>query len=235
MLRIHKINKQFGNKCVLKDLSIKFSDKGVAVIVGLNGSGKSVFLNTITGLLSKDSGEITLNGSDFSSVYFKERIFLIPSDSLMPEYLTGKEYAEFILPRYPNSSRDMYNRLIDLLGMAEAQKEVIESYSFGMKKKIQIAIALSLNVDYLLADEVFSGLDFETVILVQEIIKLISKKQKIVLVSHEENIINCFSEEIYLMKNGKLRSYWGSAQQLSKLLIQEGRVHERVDTIKELI
>lgn len=235
MLRIHKINKRFGNKCVLKDLSIEFSDKGVAVIVGLNGSGKSVFLNTITGLLSKDSGEITLDGNACSSVYFKERIFLIPSDSLMPEYLTGEEYAEFILSRYPNSSRELYNRLIDLLGMDKAQKEVMESYSFGMKKKIQIAIALSLNIDYLLADEIFSGLDFETVILVQEIIKLISKRHKMILVSHEENIINCFPDEIYLMKNGKLKRFSGNAQKLSKLLIQEGRVHERVNTIKEFI
>lgn len=235
MLEIVKLSKSFGQQQVLKELSVSFDDKGVTVIVGLNGSGKTVFLNSVIGIFSFDSGGIFLNGVKNTDKSFKESTFYIPSDSYLPEYLTGQEYANFVQSRYPSSDKAIFTTVSSLLEMTEALIKPIETYSFGMKKKLQIALAISLKVNYLLADEVFSGLDLETIILVQELFALYSKDHKIILVSHERNIINKFSEDILLMRNGELTSFSGNVDELSDYIYREGAIDEKLSRIKELI
>lgn len=235
MFEIEKLSKSFGREKILKDLSVSFNDKGVTVIVGLNGSGKTVFLNTISGIYSVDSGRVSLNGQANNSKVFKESIFYIPSDSYLPEYLTGQEYAEFVQSRYSLSDKEVFLVVVELLEMTEALKKPIETYSFGMKKKLQIALALSLRVGYILADEVFSGLDLETIILVQELFALYSRDHKIILVSHERNIINKFSDDILLMRNGELTAFVGNVDELSDYIYKEGGVNEKLSRIEKLV
>lgn len=74
----------------MDNITINFKED-TTVIVGLNGSGKTVFLNSITGILNIDSGTIAIDGFKPDSKEFKERIFYIPSDFYLPEYMTGKE------------------------------------------------------------------------------------------------------------------------------------------------
>ncbi|TAA65569.1 ABC transporter ATP-binding protein [Streptococcus sp. LQJ-218] len=235
MLEVKELCKSFGSHCVLDSLSITLGKTGITVIVGLNGSGKTVFLNLISGIIQYDSGEVLLNGNSNGSDAFKKNIFYIPSDSYLPEYLTGNEYADFVQSRYECSSKTIFSEISRLLDMTEALEKAIESYSFGMKKKLQIALGLSLNVGYLLADEVFSGLDLETVILTQELFGLYAKKHKVLLVSHEQNIINQFSNDILLMRKGKLTKFKGTADELSEYIYQQGKIVEKIQKIKELI
>lgn len=235
MLEVKELCKSFGSHCVLDSLSITFGKTGITVIVGLNGSGKTVFLNSVSGIIQYDSGEVLLDGYSNGSDTFKKNIFYIPSDSYLPEYLTGNEYADFVQSRYENSSKSIFSEISCLLDMTGALEKAIESYSFGMKKKLQIALGLSLNVGYLLADEVFSGLDLETVILTQELFGLYAKKHKVLLVSHERNIINQFSNDILLMRKGKLTEFKGTADELSEYIYQQGKIAEKLQKIKELI
>lgn len=235
MFEIKKLCKSFGSHCVLDDLSVTFGKTGITVIVGLNGSGKTVFLNSVSGIIRYDKGDVILEGHPIGSEAFKKNIFYIPSDSYLPEYLTGNEYAEFVHSRYKNSNKTAFVEISRLLDMTEALKKSIESYSFGMKKKLQVALGLSLNVGYLLADEVFNGLDIETVILTQELFSIYAMEHKVLLVSHERNIINQFSNDILLMKKGKLTEFKGTADELSEYIYQQGKIAEKLQKIKELI
>lgn len=235
MLTIKNLSKSFGNQLVLDNVSLTLDENGVTLIVGLNGSGKTVFLNSITGLIPLDKGEVHIDNNEISTEYFKKEIYYIPSDSYLPEYLTGKEYAEFVNSRYEKSNREIFLEVSNLLEMSDALNKTIETYSFGMKKKLQIAVALSLDVSYILADEVFGGLDIETTILVQELFNLYSKNHKLLIVSHERNVINRFSDNILLMKKGKLEQFKGSADDLSNYIYEQGQINTKLEKIKELL
>lgn len=235
MIKIRDLSKSYGGHRVLDQLSIEFDSFGITVIVGLNGAGKTVFLNTLSGITSYDQGQIEIDGYSLEDSSCKRYLFYIPSDSYLPEYMSGREYANFVQHRYDVKNKDIFEEVSKLLDMTTALDKPIESYSFGMKKKLQIALSLSLDIRYLIADEVFSGLDLETVILTQELFSLFSKKHKIILVSHERNIINQFSKNILLMKKGKLSKFEGTVDELSKYIYQQGHISEKLQRITELI
>lgn len=235
MLEVKSLCKSFGSHCVLDHLSITLGTRGITVIVGLNGSGKTVFLDSVAGIIQYDKGNVSLDGHASGSDAFKTNSFYIPSDSYLPEYLTGREYAAFIQSRYANANGSVFVELSRLLDMTEALDRPIEAYSFGMKKKLQIALGLSLNVGYLLADEAFSGLDLETVILIQELFSLYAREHKLLLVSHERHIIDQFSTDILLMEKGKLTEFRGTADELSDYIYQKGRITEKLQRIAEIL
>lgn len=147
--------------------------------------------------------------------------------------MTGREYARFVLSRYDSSNHDQLPILLDLLDMTSSQNKTIESYSFGMKKKIQIAVSIAANTDYIIADEILGGLDFDTVILVQEIFAAISNQKKIIIVSHERNTIDRFPEDVRLMRMGTLTSFTGSPDELTKFIKQEGVLHDKLIEIQK--
>ncbi|MDO4666877.1 MAG: ABC transporter ATP-binding protein [Streptococcus sp.] len=235
MFQVKNLCKSFGHHLVLNDLSMELDKQGITVIVGLNGVGKTVFCDSITGMIPYDKGTVVLDGNPIQTKEFKKNIFYVPSDFFLPEYLTGLEYAQFVQSRYDNSNIEVFKEIASILEMTESLKKRIEFYSFGMKKKLQIALALSLNVDYLIADEIFSGLDLETVIIVQELFHLYTKNHQILLISHERNIINQFSNHILLMADGKLTKFNGTVDELSEYIYKQGKMDEKLERIKKLI
>lgn len=227
MLEIRNLSKKYKKQVIINGINTVFSTTGVTVIVGTNGSGKTTFLNIVTNLLQPDSGEITLDGMKQNSLAYKSKFFYLPSDFYLPNYMTGREYAKFVLSRYENSNYIYLDILLKVLDMSDSQDKMLETYSFGMKKKIQIAVAIAANTEYIFADEILGGLDFDTVILVQEIFSLISKNKKIILVSHERNTIDRFSEDIRLMKQGILIPFTGSPDELTKFIKQDGVLRDK--------
>ena len=149
MIEIKNLSKKYKNRIVLNDVTISFPEKGVTVIVGVNGSGKTTLMDCIVGMKSMDSGEIFVDSFSYSSDNYKSKLFYIPSDFYLPEFMTGIEYLHFILSRYVHSNRLLIPDFIDLFGLESAQNQLIESYSFGMKKKIQIIAALLSNAEYI--------------------------------------------------------------------------------------
>lgn len=235
MLKVEKIRKKFGKKMILHDISLTFNRGSVYVIVGANGSGKTTFMNVINNLLEADNGKILLDQYSGNSKKYKESVFYLPSDFYLPEYLTGQEYLGFVLERYPKANKKIANELIDILSMKNSQKNTIESYSFGMKKKIQLIAAISSGTDYIFADEAFSGLDFETVILIQDIFEIISKNKGIILVSHDLNTLMKFNKNIYIMQEGKIVLNDLKPIDIVEKIKKEGKLKEKVENIERYL
>ena len=233
LFTVEKLTKKFGKKVVLDNITINFKED-TTVIVGLNGSGKTVFLNSITGILNIDSGTIAIDGFKPDSKEFKERIFYIPSDFYLPEYMTGKEYAYFIMSRYTKSSYQLFIEIIKLLDMSNYLDKPLESYSFGMKKKIQLAIMFATPTPYIIADEIFSGLDLETSIIIQELFFKIIGKRKIILVSHEKNIIAKFSDNILIISDGTLTKYRQDPNLIDDFIKRGEQIDDKTKYIKQL-
>ncbi len=233
MIEIDDLTKSFKKNRVIDALSASFSSTGVSVIVGTNGSGKTTLLNMLTNLLEADGGGIRIDGIPPGSQAYKSKFFYLPSDFYLPGYMTGKEYVQFVLSRYETSEEGKAPLLMDLLDLADGQNKTIESYSFGMKKKIQIVAAIAANTDYIIADEIFGGLDFDTSLLVQELFAAVSTTKKVIIVSHERNTIDRFPEDIRLMRQGSLVNFEGTPEELTDVIKQEEVLREKLNIVSK--
>ncbi|MEG2270439.1 MAG: ABC transporter ATP-binding protein [Erysipelotrichaceae bacterium] len=228
MIKIDKLCKKYDKKKVIDNLNCVFLEKGITVIVGMNGCGKTTLLNIITNLLEPDSGMIYMNDLKPDMKAYKSQLFYVPSDFFLPEYMTGLEYCHFILSRYTTGDKDKLQCILSLLDLKKEQTNLIETYSFGMKKKLQIALAIACDVKYMIFDEIFSGLDFETTIFVQEVLNLLSHDKKIIIVSHDKDTIERFPHDIMLMQNGTLNSYQGTPNNLYDFIKKEGNFNDKI-------
>jgi len=102
-----------------------------------------------------------------------------------------------------------------------------------MKKKIQIVAAIAANTDYIIADEIFGGLDFDTSLLVQELFAAVSTTKKVIIVSHERNTIDRFSEDIRLMRQGSLVNFEGTPEELTDVIKQQEVLREKLDIVSK--
>ena len=228
MLEIRNLSKAFGKQKVLDDITLTFSMIGLSVIVGINGAGKTTLLNSIVGLNRVDAGQILYDSCPNNEKQFKEAIFYLPSDFFLPEYMTGHEYAEFILGLYPYGNSADFRQYAVWLGILEELDKKIAAYSFGMKKKLQIAIAFSTHTPVLIGDEIFSGLDFETTIFAQEAVAYQSKVQKIILVSHEESLLRRFPDNILILDDAHLSRISGTPDEIIEIIKRKGHLDAKI-------
>lgn len=233
MFKVNRLYKKLGKREILNGITTTFYNNGVSVIVGINGAGKTTFLDTIVGILKKDGGSIELNGFTPENKKFKEQVFYIPSDFYLPEYMTAKEYSKFILNHYPNSKYSIFLQCAKWLEIDKYLNKTIETYSYGMKKKIQLAIMAASDVSLILVDEVFNGLDFETSILVQKMLSELGKKKKVIIVSHEPSILKTFPTDIRLMKNGKIVEVSGTAEEIVEKIKKEGNLYSKLQKMEK--
>lgn len=234
MLTLMNISKRYGEQIVLNNLSVQFSEKGISVIIGVNGSGKTTLMNLITGIEKLDSGDIRIEDQTFETRIFKRKIFYLPSDFFLPEFMTGIEYLKFITQRYEVLyKKENAEKLLTIFDLYSQKNQTIETYSFGMKKKIQIIAAILSKAQYILADEVLSGLDFETMILVHEIFSRISKDRAIIMITHDKQTIEAFDSEVYLLEKTVLQSTNKSADELVAYFREGDIIHDKINTFTQ--
>ncbi|MBP3222309.1 MAG: ABC transporter ATP-binding protein [Actinomycetaceae bacterium] len=233
MLYLDNVSKSFGKKTVLHNINAEFPERACSIIVGVNGSGKTTLLNIIAGLSSSSSGIISLNEYCEGSNEYKKRVFYIPSDFYLPDFMTGREYARFVFSRYPRVDKERFSDIASAFDIDNALDMLISSYSFGMKKKIQIAIASCLDVDVLLIDEGLTGLDFETTLLVQHLFSLLVRRMAIVLVTHDMDTVRCFPDSVFLLRNGRLESFSGHVNEIPKYVSMDGSYEEKIKLLEK--
>lgn len=233
MLTIDNLSKKFGQQQVITNLNLQIEKQGVHIIVGTNGSGKTTFMNTLTNIVKADSGSIQCHGHSVESKQYKESIFYIPSDFYLPEYLTATEYLDLMLHHYPKSDTKQLDMLLSIFDLEGHRNKLLETFSFGMKKKIQLIAAITSNVDYVLADELFGGLDFDTVLLVQELLKTLQEKRSFIIVSHDLNTLLAFPNHIYIMTNGQLNAFRDKVENINTYIKEAGNLSAKIQNIQE--
>ena len=233
MLTIHQLSKRFGQHTVLDDLDFQADTNGVYLIVGTNGCGKTTFMNILANMLKADTGRVYCHQHTLGSKAYKESLFYIPSDFYLPEYLTGQEYLEMMLQHYPNANDDFAETLLDIFDLDNDRHHLLETYSFGMKKKIQLIAAIASGTDYVLADELFSGLDFDTVLIVQELLAHLQQERCFIIVSHDLNTLVAFPDHIYIMNKGKLKLFKDHVSHINDHIRETREVREKIRTINQ--
>ena len=215
MIEIHHLYKSFGDKEVLKDINAKFEDGKTNLIIGKSGSGKTVLMKNIVGLLEPTSGHILYDGRDFVSMNKHEKVRMrremgmIFQSAALFDSLSVLENVMFPLDMFSSMNyRERVKRAqdcLDRVNLIDAQQKFPGEISGGMQKRVAIARAIVLNPKYLFCDEPNSGLDPHTSLVIDELLSSITKEFDITTIinTHDMNSVMGIGENINFIYQGR--------------------------------
>jgi len=214
MIELKNVIKSFNDKIVLNDISVTFERGKTNLIIGKSGSGKTVLLKAIIGLHPIDSGEIIYGDREFSRMPLNEKklirreIGMLFQGGALFDSSTVEENVMFPLEMFTNMTRaekiDRVNFCLTKVNLFNANKLYPAEISGGMQKRVAIARAISLNPRYLFCDEPNSGLDPQTSIVIDKLIKEITLEFNITTVinTHDMNSVIEIGDKIVYIHEG---------------------------------
>lgn len=214
MIEVRHLYKSFGDKEVLKDINFKFEDGKANLIIGQSGSGKTVLMKNLVGLLDPTSGEVLYDGRDFVKMTKEEKVAMrremgmIFQSAALFDSLSVLENVMFPLDMFSNMNyREKLKRAqecIDRVNLMGAEQKYPGEISGGMQKRVAIARAIVLNPKYLFCDEPNSGLDPKTSLVIDELLSGITKEFDITTIinTHDMNSVIGIGENILFISQG---------------------------------
>ncbi len=214
MIEVRNITKSFDGKVILDDVSAVFDAGKTNLIIGQSGSGKTVLMKSIVGLLRPDSGEILYDGRDFLKMNNKEvkmlrrEIGMLFQGSALFDSETVLGNVMFPLVMFSDMTHEeMLERAhfcIERVNLKGADSKYPSEISGGMQKRVAIARAIALNPHYLFCDEPNSGLDPRTSILIDELLSDITHEYNITTIinTHDMNSVLGIGENIVFLNKG---------------------------------
>jgi phospholipid/cholesterol/gamma-HCH transport system ATP-binding protein len=217
MISIINLNKSFNGKQVLENISVDFETGKTNLIIGRSGSGKTVLLKSIVGLHEVESGEIWFEDTLFNKLNFTDKkeirsqMGMLFQGSALFDSLTVEQNVCFPLDMFTDKSSEekdeRVNFCLNRVNIINANKLFPSELSGGMKKRVAIARAISLNPKYLFCDEPNSGLDPITAILIDELIKELTEEYSMTTIinTHDMNSVMEIGEKIIFISDGVKR------------------------------
>lgn len=225
MIEVKKLNKSFNGHQVLTNISVSFEPGKTNLIIGRSGSGKTVLLKSIVGLHDIDSGEVWYDEILFNKLDFngkkeiRKEIGMLFQGSALFDSLTVEQNVRFPLDMFTNKSEEekieRVNFCLNRVNILNANKLFPSELSGGMKKRVAIARAISLNPKYLFCDEPNSGLDPLTAILIDELISELTKEYSMTTIvnTHDMNSVMKIGEKIVFISDG-VKCWEGSNKEI---------------------
>ena len=208
ILKCENINKKFGKKQILKNVSLEVNEGDILGFIGPNGAGKTTTIKMILGLQSIDSGNIYINGYNIKKDFAKaiERVGGVVENPDLYMYLTGYENLKLISNLYKNISKERINEVVDLVKLNVRINDKVSKYSLGMRQRLGIAAALINKPNLLILDEPTHGLDPEGIKELRDILKELALKENvgIIVSSHNLSDLESFCNKIVIIKNGEI-------------------------------
>ena len=218
MVEVVNVNKSFAGQQVLFDISAKFEKGKVNLIIGQSGQGKSVLAKCMVGLHEVDQGQILYDGRDFTKMSRDERsevrqeIGMLFQGSALFDSMTVEQNLMFPLKMFTKMSKvEMQKRAdfcLERVNLSGKNKLLPSECSGGMQKRVGIARAIAMNPKYLFCDEPNSGLDPQTSILIDGLIKDITAEFQIttIVITHDMNSVIEIGDNILFIYKGE--NWW---------------------------
>lgn len=212
ILSLKNISKSYGNSEILKDINLDVSEGEFIAILGFSGSGKSTLMNILTGLEFPDTGDALYNGNPIMGPS-PERGLVFQSYSLMPWLTVKGNIALAVDSIHKNKSKsnrnDLVMKYIDMVGLSHAVDRRPSELSGGMRQRVSVARALSMQPNVLLLDEPLSALDALTRANLQDEIETISQKEKktIILITNDVDEAILLADRIIPLTPGPNASF----------------------------
>ena len=208
VLEVHNLNKRYGKKQVLSDVSFFLDSGEILGFIGPNGAGKTTTIKLILGLQFANSGNITINGYDIKKDREKslEKVGAIVENPDMYPYLSGRKNLEMVARLYKNVDKNRVDEVIKLVGLENRIKDKVSKYSLGMRQRLGIAAALINKPNLLILDEPTNGLDPEGIKELRDLLKSLAKKENVAVLISSHNLaeLESFCTDVCIIQNGKI-------------------------------
>lgn len=224
MIIVSHLHKSFDGREILHDISASFEQGKVNLIIGQSGSGKTVLLKSIVGLHTIDSGEIHYDDILFSSLKGKElreihkQVGMLFQGSALFDFATVEENVMFPMEMFTNMSkeekRERVNFCLSRVNIVNSNTKYPSEISGGMQKRVAIARAIALNPKYFFCDEPNSGLDPQTSILIDNLIKDITEEYQMTTIvnTHDMNSVMGIGDKIMFVHNHQI--WWEGSKDI---------------------
>lgn len=233
VLKCENLNKSFGKKKILKDVSFEISKGDILGFIGPNGSGKTTTIKLILGLNSINSGKVTINGFDIEKDFERaiQKVGAIVENPDMYMYLSGYENLKLIAKLYKGISKERIDEVVKLVKLEGRIKDKVSKYSLGMRQRLGIAQALLNHPNLLILDEPTNGLDPEGIKELRDLLKSLAKKENIAVLISSHNLaeLENFCNKVCIIQNGKVIET-SEVKKLKKEIIESSYIFEVEDT-----
>ena len=225
MIEIKSLSKSFGDKEVLHDLNFRFEDGKTNLIIGQSGSGKTVLMKNLVGLLEPTQGEVLYDGRDFVKMSKKEKVMMrremgmIFQSAALFDSLTVLENVMFPLDMFSKKTfrerKQQAMECLERVNLLGAENKFPAEISGGMQKRVAIARAIVLNPKYLFCDEPNSGLDPKTSLVIDDLLSSITHDLDITTIinTHDMNSVMGIGENILFIYEGH-KEWTGSSHEV---------------------
>lgn len=225
MLEVRKLSKAYGKKRVLEEITFSLKPNEVTCLIGLNGAGKTTLMDTIMRLTPYQAGDILLDGQSLTVEDF-DRLTYVPDKNIIPKSMTIQQALDFHGMYFAHFNEKRAAELLDFFKLK--REDVVAKLSKGNRARANLLMALSLESDYLLLDEPFSGIDILTRERIASIFTTdLLENRGVLIATHEIQDIEHLVDKVILLDDGRIiREFYPEEVRLT-----EGK--SIVDVLKE--
>lgn len=223
MIEIKDVTKSYGRQKVLQNVSFEIMEGELFGLLGPNGAGKSTLIDILTGIQSMDSGEIFINGKSIKTdkVEIRKHLGLVPQDIALLEELNAVDNLEYFGGLYGLAGQELKNqieKLLEVAGLTDKKKEKVKNYSGGMKRRLNIAVAMLHNPSILILDEPTVGVDAQSRQHIFDYIQSLAEQGTTILyTSHYMEEIETLCKRVFILDLGEEVAY-GTKEEVKKLV-----------------
>ena len=226
MIEVRGITKKFGRKKVLKGISFTANKGEITCIIGINGVGKTTILNGIMNLTPMNSGEILIDGEKITKNSYEKMTYIPDTMTMLPGFRI-EQAMQFMQDFYQSWNQERADELLSFFKLTKEDK--ISSLSKGNTAKVNLMLGLALDVDYLLMDEPFSGIDiFSREQIANVFTSHLIEDRGVIITTHEINDIEHLIDKVVLINEGQVLREFNAEQ------VREEEGKSVVDVMREV-
>lgn len=235
MIEVHNLNKQFKKKVAVEELNFYLDDGESVGLLGPNGAGKSTSISMISTLMPPTKGSVKYDGEDAlkNPDKLRQNLGLVPQEIALYEELSAYENMKFFGKVYGLTGKALENKIQEVLvmvGLKDRQKESVNTYSGGMKRRINLAVALMHNPKILIMDEPTVGIDPQSRNYILDMVRKLNKEEGLTVLytSHYMEEVEKLCDRVYIMDHGQVIAS-GTKDELKSILSNEETVDITVE------
>jgi iron complex transport system ATP-binding protein len=231
MVEVKNLFKKYNSKTVVEDVSIEIKKGKITSFIGPNGAGKSTVLSMISRLITRDSGEVLIEGKDmgkFNSNELAKKIAILKQANHINIRLTIRELVAF--GRFPYSQGKLtkedwryVDEAIEYMELADMQDKFLDQLSGGQQQRAFIAMVIAQNTEYVLLDEPLNNLDMKHSVQIMKVLRRLADElgKTVIIVIHDINFASCYSDYIVALKDGKVVHNGPTEQVINSNVLKE--------------
>lgn len=231
MVEVKNLFKKYNSKTVVEDVSIEITKGKITSFIGPNGAGKSTVLSMISRLITRDSGEVLIEGKDmgkFNSNELAKKIAILKQANHINIRLTIRELVAF--GRFPYSQGKLtkedwqyVDEAIEYMELADMQDKFLDQLSGGQQQRAFIAMVIAQNTEYVLLDEPLNNLDMKHSVQIMKVLRRLADElgKTVIIVIHDINFASCYSDYIVALKDGKVVHNGPTEQVINSNVLKE--------------